>query len=80
MKKIGVIGKGFVGEALFEGMKHAFEPIVYDKKNADVVEGHNDGGVYLLRCAPDEGIRDVCHHVKEGVIFVCVPTPEGLKG
>lgn len=75
-----MIGKGFVGEALFEGMKHAFEPIVYDKKRADVVEGFNSDGIYQMKTSPDRGIQDVCRHVGEGVVFVCVPTPMDSDG
>ncbi len=33
METIGIIGKGFVGNALFEGMKHAFNVLSYDKQN-----------------------------------------------
>lgn len=32
MKNIGVIGHGFVGNALSEGMKHCFRVYIYDKK------------------------------------------------
>ena len=30
MKKIGIIGKGFVGNAIFQGLNHYYDLKVYD--------------------------------------------------
>ena len=43
MKTIGVIGTGFVGNAVIEGMKHAFDICAYDKKYAGVRRTIRDG-------------------------------------
>ena len=50
MKTIGIIGKGFVGGAVYEGMKHAFDVVSWDKANGwetwdidrDNNSSHND--------------------------------------
>jgi nucleotide sugar dehydrogenase len=39
IKTIGIIGKGFVGTAVYEGMKHAFEVIAWDKISGWYYEG-----------------------------------------
>ena len=35
MKNIGIIGQGFVGTAIRDGLVHAFEVVTYDKKYPD---------------------------------------------
>lgn len=59
---IGVVGYGFVGKALYEGMKHALTVKVYDKFKP---LQQDDDGVLSLRALA---------HLAE-VIFICVPTP-----
>lgn len=58
--KIGVIGLGIVGNAFYEGMKHAFEVVRYDKFNS----ARSD--------VPD--IETLVSET-DGPIFICVPTP-----
>lgn len=59
METIGVVGQGFVGTAMNEGMKHACYVWVYDKFKEEVSNVHSIGELV-------EWAR---------VIFVCVPTP-----
>lgn len=63
--KIGVIGSGIVGNAFYEGMKHAFEVIRFDKFNKERSD------------VPDIGT--LCSET-DGPIFVCVPTPMNPDG
>lgn len=59
MTTLGLIGVGIVGNAFYEGMKHAFKIIRYDKRaeNSDV-----------------NSVEELLQAV-DGPIFVCVPTP-----
>jgi hypothetical protein len=70
MQTIGLIGKGFVGTAVYEGMKHAFDILAWDKANG----WEGDGRPYP-RCDPVD--RPILYLVEntDGPIFVCVPTP-----
>lgn len=73
---IGIVGLGFVGTALFEGMKHAFNIIGYDKAKGlacwkDGMNGHVLTGL--------SGIEYLVKYV-DGPIFVCVPTPMNPDG
>lgn len=64
MKTIGIVGMGFVGIALNEGMKHAFEVKWYDKyKKPDYPDD--------TFCESQAALLRKC----DGPIFVCVPTP-----
>jgi UDPglucose 6-dehydrogenase len=69
--KIGLIGRGFVGEAVLQGMIHAFEVCWYDK--------------YKKRHNPDPTDLE-CLNLKElvekvdGPIFLCLPTPMKKSG
>ena len=73
---IGVVGNGIVGNAVFQGMKHAFNVVVYDK---DLSKTEADCMPYNLRTlfkeSPYEAIVSLCK-----VIFVCVPTPMNDDG
>lgn len=75
---IGIVGHGFVGTALQEGMKHAFQVLVYDPKYI-LPEGVHAGEV-----TPSEGftvvrsMHDLCARAE--VIFVCLPTPMNPDG
>lgn len=64
MQKIGVIGQGFVGNAVREGMKNHFNVLAFDK---DPNKFSNVSGI--------EEIVKQCE-----VVFVCVPTPMRLTG
>jgi UDPglucose 6-dehydrogenase len=59
---IGVVGHGFVGHALHEGMKHALTVKVYDKFRPLPPDA---GGVFSM--------KELAQMAE--VIFVCVPTP-----
>lgn len=72
---IGLIGHGFVGEALEVGMRHAFQVLVHDtfkygnKKSVDGKEGPVELEPELSRLVE-----------RARVIFVCVPTPMRSDG
>lgn len=60
IKNIGLIGIGVVGNAFYEGMKHVFEIVRFDKNKPDLSDV--------------ESINSVVGST-DGPIFVCVPTP-----
>lgn len=78
MDKIGIVGLGFVGTAVYEGMKHAFNIYGLDKAKpplrwfgkreiqASDVPTHVDMMWLVAHC--------------DGPIFVCVPTPMNQDG
>lgn len=73
MKSIGVIGTGFVGTAVLEGMRHAFEVVSYDKKTGAAVNGESASFV------SDDPYSVVLSN-SDGLVFVCVPTPMNKDG
>lgn len=64
MTKIAVVGAGIVGNAFYEGMRHAFEVVRYDTRPefSDV-----------------KNLNELLSLV-DGPIFVCVPTPMNSDG
>ena len=60
IKKIGIVGQGFVGSAVREGMKSSFQVETYDK-----YKGHPE--------STKNNLEDLVREVD--VIFVCLPTP-----
>jgi len=94
MKTIGIIGKGFVGGAIFEGMKHAFDIVAWDKAKAWETwdrNRHIDPKHDIYVCSYLEWIKDdkeqgdegdIYYVAKysDGPIFVCVPTPMKKDG
>jgi len=64
IKKLGVIGAGIVGNAFYEGMRHAFEVLRYDKRS---------------ECSDVGSIVELLQEV-DGPIFVSVPTPMNSDG
>ena len=64
MKTIGIIGQGFVGNAVRVGMQHVFDIKAYDK------DGNKFRNV--------NGIEDVV--LNTDIAFVCVPTPMMKSG
>lgn len=70
MRSIGIIGTGFVGTAVFEGMRHAFEVYAYDKCQGP----SKSEGVLPQISAEKFGSFWVVENT-DGPIFVCVPTP-----
>ena len=87
MNTIGIIGRGFVGQAVFDGMKHAFDIVSYDKaKGYRWNKRKPDPNIAVVNCYPppppdpeDEGIQVVLNE-SDGPIFVCVPTPMNSDG
>jgi UDPglucose 6-dehydrogenase len=86
MKTIGVVGTGFVGTAVIEGMKSALEIMSYDKKDAFVTSilevdfGPNRGDKHD-RVSGDTDVPFECIVGNvDGPIFVCVPTPMNADG
>jgi UDPglucose 6-dehydrogenase len=62
--KLGVIGQGFVGTAVTEGMSHCYEMITYDKDPNK-------------KCT-EKSLYNVI--LKSDVVFLCVPTPMYKSG
>jgi UDPglucose 6-dehydrogenase len=71
MKKIGLIGRGVVGDAVAVGMSHAFAVCFYDKVLRHYIHGSN-GEQHL-------SIKNVVE-VVDGPIFLCLPTPMQKDG
>lgn len=67
---IGIVGLGFVGSAVFEGMKHAFNIAGYDKVKGAICSGGFTQEVKDLESVVDCSV----------VVFVCVPTPMKSDG
>lgn len=66
METIGIVGMGFVGTAVYEGMKHAFKVKWYDKHKRP--EPHCPDPCF---CETEADLLRDC----DGPIFICVPTP-----
>lgn len=76
MKSIGIIGLGFVGKAVYHGMKHAFEIYGYDKANGIFsYKGDHNGDTYTT----EDGVEFVVKYA-DGPVFICVPTPMNADG
>lgn len=65
MNIIGIIGSGIVGNAVCEGMKHAFSCQVYDK--------------YKPEASTVESLEEL-FTIVDGPLFVCVPSPMKADG
>ena len=64
MKKIGIIGQGFVGTAIREGLKSTYKVETYDKFKSDV-----------STCSSLEEVAEKCK-----IVFFCLPTPMRPNG
>jgi len=64
METIGIVGQGFVGTAVREGMKEHFQIETYDKFKMD-----------SSTCG---SLREVCE--KANIVFACLPTPMRSTG
>ena len=76
MKTIGIIGQGFVGSAVFEGMLHAFDIVSYDLNPNIGIRGT------LRSCTNiplEQGYQRVLDET-DGPIFICLPTPMNKDG
>lgn len=65
MKKIGLVGRGFVGEAVLQGMSHAFHICWHDPYVQRWTHEANS------RCQSLAGLLEMV----DGPIFLCLPTP-----
>lgn len=74
MKTIGIIGYGFVGSAVFEGMCHAFDIVAYDIKMGIIGTQRSCTNVDI-----DKGYARVLDET-DGPIFICLPTPMDEDG
>jgi nucleotide sugar dehydrogenase len=78
MKTIGVIGQGFVGTAIREGMKHALQVITYDKKDSVIncyfKETHEET-IIQNKYPMSQVVVEVSKNPNFKVIFLCLPTP-----
>jgi nucleotide sugar dehydrogenase len=64
MKTIGIIGQGFVGSAVYEGMKNHFETFAFDK---DPLKFSNASSIFEIISRAE-------------LTFLCVPTPMRKSG
>ena len=62
--KIGIIGQGFVGEAVNQGLKNYFEIETYDK--------------YVGEKSTCDSLAELCSKTK--IVFLCLPTPMNRDG
>lgn len=69
MKKIGLVGRGFVGEAVLQGMCHAFNICWHDPYKVLPNDAHHGF----------EELKDLVNAV-DGPIFLCLPTPMKKDG
>jgi len=77
MKNIAVIGAcGFVGNALTQGMVHAFDVVAFDIKQG--IFCISDSGKCRIPLPEDNYIHIL--KLTEGPVFVCVPTPMNEDG
>jgi len=73
---IGIIGQGFVGTAVREGLRPFFEVVTYDKRHGATVYRANET---IPNPEPQDPVRWVLEQTN-GPIFVCLPTPMCLDG
>jgi nucleotide sugar dehydrogenase len=74
MAPISIIGQGFVGTAVREGLRHAFEIWTFDKKEP-WLKIHSNVGEKSAAGEPIKMIADNCE-----IVFICVPTPMKSDG
>lgn len=76
IKTIGVVGLGFVGTAVLEGFKHAFNVVGYDKIKG-MRHAYRDGQTAEVFVG---GQIDYLLRNTDSPIFICVPTPMNADG
>ncbi len=77
MKSVGIIGQGFVGTAVREGLRHAFQVVTYDIKQPE------DLVIYSateMETIPANDRLNKLVEITDGPIFVCLPTPMKSDG
>lgn len=75
IKTIGIVGQGFVGNAIYEGMRPYFDVMTYDKKDGGCFNTHDK----RLTSYSENPLREVVLR-SEGPIFLCLPTPMNSDG
>lgn len=81
MKSIGIVGLGFVGSAIREGMKHSFCILGYDRNDPNVVYRWDNFREIIEH--PDESGQQPLEYMvtkADGPIFLCLPTPMNGDG
>jgi UDPglucose 6-dehydrogenase len=78
MKKIGIIGRGFVGTAVYEGMRHCFDILSYDKLKGWA--GSVVGNETVSLTPPTINPYAFLLKSVDGPVFVCLPTPMNNEG
>jgi UDPglucose 6-dehydrogenase len=83
MNKIGIIGQGFVGNAIYQSMNSVFDVFTYDLKTGLRINGRFISPL-------DYGSKDVNDRIGlayqyiadnvDGPVFICLPTPMGVGG
>jgi UDPglucose 6-dehydrogenase len=75
MRTVGIIGQGFVGTAVREGLCHAFDVVTYDKKDGQRVVTYGRESTTVSLCGlPLDPIFLVLGK-SDDIIFLCLPTP-----
>jgi UDPglucose 6-dehydrogenase len=81
MKRIGIIGQGFVGKAIRKVINSDFEVITYDKKSNNDVDFHYKGGEYHCWSSSRNYLNPYqCVVDNVDLIFICLPTPMRSDG
>lgn len=77
MKTIGIIGLGFVGNAVFQTFKHHYNICAYDLKKGLICKLDKMSGWVSINDSQNS-IEDYYRYVSDttnGPIFICLPTP-----
>jgi len=83
MHKIGIIGQGFVGNAIYQSMKNAFEVITYDLKSGLRINGRFISPLVYGSKNGNDNISLAYQYIADNVdgpVFICLPTPMGING
>ncbi|MCK9459710.1 MAG: nucleotide sugar dehydrogenase [Proteobacteria bacterium] len=70
--KCGVVGQGFVGTAVREGLRNSFQVVTYDIKQPDDLVVYSATGTETI---PAIDRLNKLVETTDGPIFVCLPTP-----
>ena len=83
MKKVGIIGQGFVGTAIREVFKDKCEVVTYDKKCGHTIHMYGPDEFEVeqeLGQAADFWEELLTQHFRDRIIFLCLPTPMHESG
>lgn len=76
INSIGIIGQGFVGAAIREGLQPFFKVVTFDKRHGAAVYGQTKE---VRGEEPTDSARWVLENI-DGPVFVCLPTPMQQDG